>query len=467
MRWLFAGKICESVYRVFHSAKYQVIWLKHKISLLPTPLRWLGVLLLASSIVLPAPIHAQVLRVGPFDFFAVSKLEAVYTTNVERERKSEAQGKMEDYFIIAALELASTAELSYSTTLTLDTGFAAEKHFIRDDLDNSTAPFGRLRLASKTELSTLTLNAGYSWERASESSPNVIIPGGRSSKTRNPQTRIDYNLGLDWKGGPFRASASYEFASKRHQKEQFKDLDEDRTTYLWGLGWRIMENLAAGYENERRLTERVSIPDDDAEWQTTERITIDWRLQFLRRPQMTYTLGIEKEDTQDKKGEWETLHEISAREEIEFNSRLRLSMQASYTYEENPEADDIRFSYGAQLSHEISYSAKQTLAASREPKETLGSTLETDTTNFRYNFSKTDLFMPNLSFLFGAGYQLTKPVDGPEEKILTYDLRLFHEAAYTRRLVRTLAYDYSFENSNLIEENLVEHRVTWSYEYTF
>ena len=444
-----------------------MIWLKHKISSMPAPLRWLGIVLISSSPVFTAPVHAQILRVGPFDFFAVAKLDAVYTTNVERERKSEAQGEMEDYYLIAALELASIADISYSTTLTLDTGIAVEKHFVRDDLDNSTAPFGRLRLASKTELRNLTLNAGYSWERASESTPDVVIVGGRSSKTRNPQTRIDYGAGVDWKGGPFSAGASYDFSQKRHEKEQFKDLDEDRTTYKWGLGWRILDNLALGYENERRLTERVSVPDDDPEWETTERITVDWRLQFLRKPQVVYTFGIEKEDTQDKKGEWEMLHELSLRDEIEFNSRLRFSYQAIYAYEENPEADDIRFSYGAQLSHDISYSARQTFSANREPKQTLGSTLETDTTTFRYNFTKSDLFLPNLNFLFGAGYQITRPVDGPEEKILNYDLRLFHEAAYSRRLIRTFAYDYSFENSNIIEEDLVEHRVTWSYEYTF
>jgi hypothetical protein len=434
---------------------------------MPAPFRWLGLIWFVCSLVFVTPASAQFLRLGPFDFLAASRLDAVYTTNVERERESEAQAEMEDYYIVAALALESEADISYSTRLTLDTGVAIEKHFVREDLDNSTAPFGRLRLASKTELRALTLQASYSWERASESQQDVVILGGRSRKTRNPHTRIDYGASIDWVGGPFSADASYEFSQKRHEKERFKDLDEDRTTYKWGLGWRILDNLGVKYDNERRLTERVSIPDDDPEWETTERITVNWRLQFLRKPEVTYSFGLEKEDTQDQEGEWEMIHDLLIRDDIEFNSRLRLSLQAAYSYEDNPEDDDISFTYGAFLTHDISQTARQMLSAMREPRETLGSTTDTDTTSFSYNFMKTDLFIRNLNFNFGASYEINRPVEGPEERITSYDVRLFHEAAYSRRLVRTASYDYSFERSNLIDEDLVEHRVTWSYEYTF
>lgn len=412
-------------------------------------------------------VQGQVLRLGPFDLFAVGKLDAVYTTNVERERKSEAKDEMEDYYVIAALELNSEAYISYSTTLSLESGVAWEKHFVREDLDNSSAPFGRLSIESRTELRSLTFGAFFRWEKTSESAENLYIPGGRSSKTRNPQTLLSYGAAGSWEGGPFRLFGDYETSRRRYEKERFKDGDEDTTTIKWGTSWRILENLGARYENEYRKMEQVNKEDSDAEWEQTERIMVDWRLRLVQRPEITYSFGLEKEDTDQEEGEWEFRHDFTARDQIEFNPRLRFAAFANYSIENNKEDDDISFTYGASLDHEISYSARQNFSVSREPRATFGSTKDTDTTSLRYNFTKLDLFIADLSLNLGIGYEINRPVEAPEERLWTYSVKLSHERALSRRLLRKISYDYSRETSNIEEEPLVEHRVTWSYEYLF
>ncbi|MCS6771382.1 MAG: hypothetical protein NZ740_05080 [Kiritimatiellae bacterium] len=444
-----------------------MIWLRDNFRRWPTPLRWLVVLFISSWLISPDSLRAQILRIGPFDLFAVGRLDAVYTTNVERQRESEATAEMEDYYLIAGLEMNSEAYVSYSTTLTLETGVAWEKHFVREDLDNSTAPFGRLSLESKTDLRTLDINAFFRWEHMSESAETVYIPGGRSSKTRNPNTLMSYGGGVAWENDPFRLFADYEFTSRRYEKEEFQEGDEDQTTFRWGGNWQIRENLGARYENERRLTERVNSPDAEEDWETTERIMLDWRLRLIRRPEFTYSVGLQKEDTDEEEGAWEFRHEFAIRDQIDITPRLKLAGQAMYSIEDNEEADDINFTYGATLDHEISYTARQSLSLTREPRATFGSTKDTDTTSIRYNFSKIDLFIADLSLNLGIGYEINRPADGPEERMWTYNAKLEHERALSRRLLRKLSYDYSRETSNLDEEPLVEHRVTWSYEYQF
>jgi hypothetical protein len=432
--------------------------------------RWVRLLLavfLSSGVAFPAPAVAQFLRVGPFDFTAVSTLEAVYTTNVERERESDATEEREDYYLILALDLVSAADVSPSTTLRLDTGVAVEKHFVRDDLDNSEAPFGRVRLESETELRYLTVYGAAGWEKTSQSATDVALPAGQSSKTRNPQQRTDYKVGAEWKGGPFSVGAEYMFERRRYEKEEFKSTDEDLTTVSWDAGWKMRENLSLKYDYERKRTERVNIPDDDPEWKETERITIDWDVRLIKRPELTYSLGVEKEDNDEGEGEWEPIHEVALRDTMELSSRLRLDWNALYAYEQNPEEDDIRLTYGATLSHDISWTMRQQVSATREPRETLGTTTETDTTTYRYALDKSDLFIPNLGALFRVSYQITKPPAGETEKILTYDFGLKHELAYSRRLIRIFSYDYFREDSNLNDEILDEHRVSWAYEYTF
>lgn len=422
-------------------------------------------MLLALGVVSPG--FAQFLRLGPFDFTSVAHLDAIYTTNVEGERESEAKAEREDYYLIAGLDLRSRAEMSPSTELSIDTGVNVEKHFVRDDLDNSKSPFGRFQIASETELQHLTLSGRATWERKSESADDVVFTGGKSGKTRNPSETFDYFAGADWEGGPFIAGASYEFNRERYDKEEFQNGDKDETTINWYVGWQILENLKLRYEMERTRTEQVNDPDDEPEWKTTETVNLDWNVQFLERPKLTYSLGAEKEDTDEEDGEWELTHDINVVDQFQINPRMLLALQAAYSYEDNPEEDDISFTYGARLTHELSSTMRQQFSADREPKETFGSTTDTDSTTYGYSLDKQDLFIFGLRFAGSVTYEINKPVTGPEEKILSYDALLEHSAELSRRLKRIVSYMYTYEDSSIEDEILDEHRVTWSYEYSF
>ncbi len=407
------------------------------------------------------------LRIGPFDISPRLKLDAIYTSNVDGERESEAEREREDFYLVFGLDMVASAPISPHTILNLNSGIEIERHFVRDDLDTSQEPFGKLKLSSVTDLKRLKIRGEIGWESTTETAEDVVFTGGRSGTTRNPSTQYDYGLEVEWNGGPFRAAGSYEFNQVRFDKEAFKDGDKDETVVNYMAGWKVRDNLSLQYDVEHSYQEQINKSDDDPRWKTTENIKIDWRLTLLRRPELTYSFGFEREDTDEKSGQWEPKHELTARDKIQINSRLLFSANATYSYEENPEDEDIAFTYGAELVHDLSRSARQRFSVSREPKETFGSTTDSDSTDYTYEITKKDFLFAGLDAAAAASYEINKPVAGPEETIFSYELRLQNSVAVSRRLNRTASYTYSWEDSNLVDEFLDEHRVIWSYVYAF
>ncbi len=427
---------------------------------------------LAVVLVAAQTAQAQFLRLGPFDFTASTYLEGVYTTNVEQERESEADLEREDYYLITGLDLVSKADLSPRTTLDLDTGISVEKHFVRDDLDNSESPFGRARATTRTELRhlTLTLEAGWEREEALETDPGddekkVVFADGRSSKTRNPSTHTWYSGGADWKGGPFSAGASYEFDRERYEKENFQDGDKDDTTIGWYAGWQLLDNLKFLYDYERTKTEMINDPEDDPSWEVTENYSLDWDANLWERPKFTYALGLEREDSDGEKGEWDVTHDFGLSDQYEFGPRMKAGWSVEYGIEEDPEEDDVAFTYSGYIRHEIDRYTMHEVTATREPRETFGSTTDSDSTEYTYSITRRDLLLIDLNARAAVSYEIDKPVDGPTEKVYSYDFTLEHRVAVTRRLSRVLEYLYTREDSNLEDELLEEHRVTLRYEY--
>lgn len=428
---------------------------------------WAGrLLVLVLGLLLPHVASAQFLRIGPFNFTAKARLEGIYTTNVEQERESEATDERQDYYIITGLDLASRAEMSPSTALDIETGIAVEKHFKRPDLDNSTDPFGKLRLAALTELGRYTFNAFASAERTSESAEDTYDPEGR--KKRDVRDEYDYGAMLNWKREGLTVQGSIDFASERHADEAYQDADQDEQTLNFMANWRIMRNLGVSYTMERTKTDIINDPDSSAAWKSTETISLDWLLPILKRPSLTYSLGLEKEDTDEEKGKWEPIHTLNLADAWDLSPVLRLSVAAMYSYEQNPEENDISFTCMASLEHEIGQTAVQTLNVIKEPVSTLGSTAETDNTTVHYNFTKRDLFIYNLTWTVDVDYSLDEPLESAEsETTWTYGVGLTHTRAMTRKIDRELGYRYDREDSSLQDEILDEHRVTLSYVYTF
>jgi hypothetical protein len=413
--------------------------------------------------------HAQFLRLGPLDFAASTTIELVYTTNVEGERESEAKAEREDAFIVVSLDLISTAQVAPSTDVKLDTGMAIERHLNRTDLDNSSRPFGRARIDTVTELSRYTLSLSAGFERTSESTEKTAFPGS-SSLTRRERDTYYYSAQLDWALDPFGWSMSTDFSADRYVDEEDQFADQDDTGYFFEAFWDITRRLALVYSYDRSLTELINDPEDEAEWELTQRIQLKWNI--WERPNFTYGFGYEKEDTgedPEDEGDWEMLHTFTIDDEYQLSPTLNLKLFASYEIEEVAEDDDVSFTYGASLSHEISRSARQSLSAVREPVNTFGSSSETDSTTFSYGFDKTDLFIYNLAFDFTASYAIDDPLapGQPTEKKTTIGTGLAHAVPLSRQLTRSLSYRYTWEDSNLEEEILDEHRVTLSFEYTF
>lgn len=408
---------------------------------------------------------AQFLRIGGFDFSAKAKAGAVYTTNVEQERPSEAEAEREDYYVFTGLDLRGDAAASPNTSLSIDTGITIEKHFVRDDLDNSTEPFGRFRAESESEFGHFTIGLSFSYENSSQSQEDKVILGGRSKKTRSPNTEIRYGGTIEWERGPWSWGADYEVTRTRYEKEEFQDGDTDETKWGYFGAWDIRENLSLEYRFERTKTENVTDPEDEPEWKDTETITLDWELEILPRPKLTYSLGVEKEDTDEQEGEWEPTHTLTLEDSYAINQRTELTYLASYKYEQTPEKDDVAFTYEVRLAQELNRTLRHELSFMREPASTFGSNQDTDSTTYGYQLSKTDLFIINLNLNYSVKYEINKPVEGPEERILTHEASLAHMVPVTSRLRRTLRYDYSWEDSNIEDEILDEHRVEWTYEY--
>lgn len=411
------------------------------------------------------PAAAQFLRLGPFDFSAKLQSGLVYSDNVERERPSESTSDREDYYAVAGISLNALAPISHSTEINFDTGMTIEKHFVRDDLDNSSSPLAHIGLASRTEMGYLDLTAEANWERSSSSADDVVIPGGRSSKTRNPNDSWDWTVGGEWERGDFSMSLEYGESSDRYEKEEFQDGDQDEKTWEYEAEWRARDDLSLAYRQSRTKTILKNSDAPSPGWKTTESITVDYLLEILKRPALVYTFGLEKEDTDEEKGEWEPTHEISLVDDLVLVQRPLITVGASYRYEKDPEDDDISFIYNAGIEHEINRVTRHSLTMEREPKKTFGSSQESDSTTWAYSLERDDILVPALDALFTAQYAIDKPPSGPEERTWTYQFGLSHNRPVTKRLTRSIRYEYYLETSNLEDEDLEENRIEWLYEY--
>lgn len=413
--------------------------------------------------------HAQFLRLGPFDFESVLGVELIYTTNVENQRDSEADAEQEDYYIIVSLDLSSETAIAPSTTLNLDLGTSIERHANRPDLDNSENPFGNIELSSLTEVYRYSLALEANWERTSQSSPDTAFVGGESRLKRREQENYGYSAEFIWQVDPFHASALYEFSADRYLDEGDEINDKDSIDYSIDLSYDITRRLDIEYSYERSRQELINDPNDRPEWELTQRILLNFDV--TEKPLFTYGWGYEKEDTGEDKedeGEWEMIHTFNLSDDFDLTPVLSGFYLISYELEEVEEDDDVTFTYSAGLNHEISSVTKQSFTFKREPLDTFGSTTETDTTTYLYEFTRDDLILYGLTFDFSVSYDINKPLGGgPTEKVWTYDTSLGHEALLSSRLSRRLEYEYSREDSNLESELLEEHRVTLAFEYTF
>jgi len=442
---------------------------------------------LAVALLFPASSFAQALRLGPLDIDAKARTEAVYTTNVEQERESEATADREDVYFVVGLDLIGTALVQPRTELKLETGIAIEKHLNRDDLDNSENPFGSFRAASKTEIGRATvINAEAHYEKTAESeddsydlpSRTRATPDGGTEtvsinrKKRKVHDAFGYSADGAWNWKRLSLNGGYQVESERYEEEEDQVDDQDESTLTFGAILELTSILSLTYDYENTKTETPNVEDDWEGWEETQTVGLDLTVYESDLATFTYTLALEKEDQQDEEGDWEPLHGFSLNGDILDRPRFNLSYSMSYDYEEDPEEDDIGFTYDVRASHQITESIKHSLSLTREPYDTLGSTEDTDNTTYAYDLIFSDLFIKNLELGISASYEIDEPM-GPDagdtetERTTIYGLRLAHSRQVTERIEQRLAYTYDLEDSNLEEELLEEHRIVLTYEYTF
>jgi hypothetical protein len=430
--------------------------------------KWVAAALMGA--IVPCISNAQVLRIGGFDFNAKAHSELVYSTNVEQERSTETSAKREDYYVSLGIDLNSVRSIGRSTTLDLSTGISVEKHFVRDDLDNSQNPFGHFKLSSSTEARNLLLKGFASYDRLSESSNDRFSSDGLG-KARDPRTEIGYGAGAAYTARRLTARADYDYRTEKHDKEQFSERDLDEINFLGQIEYQVHSRFSPNYSYEYTDSKYPSKPSSDRT-EVNHRFALPFEL-MMNDPHLLYTFTWQKEDRGDGvQPKWLPRHTISISDEFRLSPSLDLSIYAMYDNYPQPAKDEIQFTYGAMLRHQISRTADHSISATRQPVETFGTTQKSDQTTYSYGFNKSDLFIYNLNMSLTATREHTIPVledgsDGNPQDTTTYDILLTHTEPVTRRLTRTIQYLYSLEDDSTQEEKLTEHRVTLRYQYEF
>ena len=138
--------------------------------------------------------------------------------------------------------------------------------------------------------------------------------------------------------------------------------------------------------------------------------------------------------------------------------------------EDNEDEDEVGFTYNVNLTHIWGPYITQSLGYSREPKDTFGSTTDTDTTTFNYALSIANFFLKGVSANYSISYEMADPLgsDEPVEYTTTQTFTLSHSRTLSRQLTRTLSYTYQWENSNLHHDGAMqEHTIEYLLSYLF
>lgn len=423
---------------------------------------------------LPHAGRAQFMRVGPFDVDITAQIDAIYSSNIDRVRPSEADEEMSDYYLKGILSFDADADLTRHIKMAAGFSLEQEKHFRRSDLDDRkrSDPFGKVDISTDLEFGHYTLDLFYLHESTYEYKQGQFIEGPR--KKRTYRRSDDAGARLNWQRGRLRWFASAEESRDRYVEDEYKDGDENQTTLDAGITWDVTKRVRAFASHNRTRKQLLNQPDSYDGWD--DKTSIGLTMLLIKEPQFTYSLAMEKSKSQGEDIGWQPAHTFNLMDEFDITKTLKLTVDAAYDIKKERGPNEIGFTYGATLAHDIARTARQTFRASREPADTFGSTADTDSTKFDYSFTKQDLFIYGLSLNLGVQYSIDKPmgsdegaeaVDRETERTWTYRGALSWQRKVSRKLDRTVTYEYQREKSNLENEAMQEHRVTLSYVYRF
>ncbi len=417
---------------------------------------------------------AVFLRLGPFEVNdMVLKLEGIYTDNVEGKRPADYGGlESTDYYGVLSLNLAANAQLNRHLSVNLDLfNFGYERHVIRKDLDDISrgGPLGTIHLDTNVKKSHYELVLFANHESTYEEETAQFRPAALPKRTLRYVNEVGATL--SWRTDRLSWNAGAKHSMERYADKDFEAGDNDSTELSFGTRYTFSQRFAALYDYKRNREVLIHVATNSiakfSGWDESQDLGLETTL--LERPKLAYTLGLHKETTQGVPIDWELTHKLSLAETWDYRV-LKLTAAAQYTHAKEKGVNDVGFTYGFLVDHQVSSTIREQLSLTREPVSTFGSSAETDNTTVGYRFEKKDLFLYNMNLSLGVQYTRDEPMSPPGaliEKTWTYNVHVEQTRALSRKLQRTLAYDFSLEDSNVENELLKENRVTLTYAYTF
>ena len=430
---------------------------------------------------------SQTFRVGPFDMLLRGSALVAYDSNVDDAYPEEEKLHLrkDDFYWMPGLTLSSqSAPMRPSTKVNVGAGLAYQDYFVRSDLD--TALYNA-NLNFQTTHPRLTLEGTAGVDYSVDGVEDEYIPGGVS---RDPVLTQNANLLANWNYRKMRLESSANFSSERHDYEEYKDGDQDETVLMVGAYLDDVSRLSLfgtlqntdtlfilrdEEEDETELnlgadlrlfswgglyytwtrTETVYSPSGEEKDDTENEFGISGAIpvDLLAHPKITYSLGIEYKEETAIDGTvtktWGPVHTISVSDELQLTKTVLLAGSAEW--KDDLDEDEVTFIYNISLSQQIGPRAQHSLTFTQEPQSTFGSTADTQTTTYGYNFSVKDLIFYNLSMNAGASYEESTPLGdggGETEKTPMLTFGLEHNRQLSRKLSRVIAYTYTYEDSN-------------------
>ena len=454
-----------------------------------------------------ASASAQTLRLGPLYMTAVGNVDFAYDSNVDEAAEDEIKEgySRDDFYWMPGLSIVSApVPMRPSTMLGVEAAVAYQDYFERSDLDTETY---NVSMNFQTVHPRLTLDGNASAEYSIENEEHAYVPGGFS---RDPLLTQMADIGAKWNYRRLRLEGSSAFTRERHDYLEYQADDQDEsvlfagayldnifrlnlystlkqtdTTYIQadseeeetvttlGVEWPVFSWGGLFYTWEKTVTEYSPEGEETEETEGTLGINGSIPVDWIRHPKITYSIGIEHEQTTAVDGEetdeWKPVHTINVSDEYQLTKTVLIS--GSATWDDDVAEDEVGFVYNLRLAQQIGARAQHALIFTQEPKPTFGSNSDTETTTYGYNFEVKDLVFYNLTMNLGVTYEEETPlgeVNALTEKTTSYNWGLNHTRKISRQLDRILSYQYSWEKSDLDKTGAtIRHLVIYGFSYTF
>ena len=469
-------------------------------------------------VLLPDSVLAQSFRLGMVDWFMQAKTEVGYDSNVDDAYPEEQDPFRDraDFYWMPGLTLRSVPlVMAPRTTYNLNAGLAYQDYFTRSDLD--TALYNA-QLSFQTATPRLTLGGMGGTEYTADGVAERYVPGGVG---RDPMLT---HMASAFAGLLYRAlrlDGRVDFTSDRHDLEKYWDGDQDETVLFAAAQLTPLTKLVlnASWQKTITLLTLSGEETDETEyaagstlnlfswgglfytWEKTVKLlnTTDLAqeetvstfgltgtipVELIRHPKITYALGLSYEEEKDDvtgvtEKTWEPTHTITASDDFQISRSLRLSGNATWQsdlagnaiWQQNDiETDDISFIYDILLEHQLAPKVRHGLTFTQEPEPTLGSTTDTKSTKYAYDFKWGDLLVKGLDMNFNASYEESTPLEEAAETeqttLLTFGL--MHTRPLSRKLSRIISYQYTREDSNFHDAGPNEkHLAIYGFTYDF